>query len=189
MRFERGASERLVVVMPVVDVVDRPPRDLTHFVGLRPELTADRLAEIHHRHDTVRVTVRSRLPGEHADELADARDEADLLGDLAHRGLGRGLVRVDPARHEAPAIVVDASDEQDPVVLVEEGRVGTDLGGDVSQISGEARANLGDVEAGTVGVLACGDREQLLVPVAVERVRRVVQAGLRDRAAPGRGVR
>ena len=67
-------------------------------------------------------------------------------------------------------------------MLVEDRGVGADLGGDVAEVLGEAGAYLGDVEAGAVGVLLRGQREQLLVAIAVERIGRVVQTGLRDRA-------
>jgi hypothetical protein len=65
-------------------------------------------------------------------------------------------------------------------VLVEEGSIDTDLGRDVSELPREARPDLGDIEAGAVGVLVRREREQLLVPLSIERIGRVVKAGLRD---------
>jgi hypothetical protein len=177
-----GAGQRLVMVVPVGHVVDRTPRDLADLVGLRAELAADHAAEIHDRNDAVRVVVRAGLACEHTHEMVHLRDEPHLFGDLAHDGAFRCLVGVDPSGNEPPASVVDAPDQQDAIVLVEDGRVGPDLGRDVAEIVGEAGLYLGDVEAGALRVLARREREQLLVAIAIERVRRVVKSGLRDRA-------
>jgi hypothetical protein len=67
-------------------------------------------------------------------------------------------------------------------VLVEEGGIDTDLGRDVPKLPREARPDLGDFEAGPVGVLARREREQMLVALAIEWIGRVMKAGLRDGA-------
>ena len=76
-----------------------------------------------------------------ADELLDPTDDAELLGELAHDGLLRGLVRIDPPGDESPPAVVGAPDEQDASVVVEHGAVGTDLRGHVSGLGEEAGAD------------------------------------------------
>ncbi len=82
----------------------------------------------------------------------------DFLGELADDGLLRALVGVDPARDEAPLAVVDPADQQDPVVLVEDGRVGADLGRHVADVAGEALAHVGCVEPGAFRVLGGDER-------------------------------
>ena len=67
-------------------------------------------------------------------------------------------------------------------MLVEEGGIDSDLGRDVAELPREARPDLGDFEAGPVGVLARRDRKQVLVALAIEWIGRVVKAGLRDGA-------
>ena len=183
MGFERRARERLVVVVPfVADVVDRAPRDLADLVGLGPQCAAHRVAEVDDRNDAVRISVYARGSREDADELVDAGGQANLFRDLAQDRRFGHLVAVDPTGDESPFVVVGSAHEKHAVVLVEERGVDTDLGGDVSQISGEARPHLGSGEAGAVGVLARRDREQLLVALAVERIGGVVKTGLRDGA-------
>lgn len=170
------------MVVPIVDVVDRPPCDLPDFVRLRPDLSADRVAEVQHRDDAMRAAVRSGLPCEDADELADSSDETDLFGNLAHdRARGR-LVRVDPTGNESPAVVVDPAHEQDPVPIVEQRGVGADLRGHIAEVGGETGAHLDDVETGSIGVFARRQRQELLVTVAIERIGGVMKARLRDRA-------
>ena len=87
-RAARG--ERLVVVVPVVDVVDRPPRDLAHLVRLR---VGARRRSLEQRYTT--DTVLCGLPSTPASRAntptsrVDAAVEPDLLGELAHHGLLR----------------------------------------------------------------------------------------------------
>ena len=180
MRFERRARQGLVVVVPIVDVVDRPPCDLEHLVRLRAQRATGRMAQVDDRYDAVRVSVYAGWSREHADELVDARDQADFFRDLAHDRLLGYLVAVDPTRDQSPHLVVDAPHEQDPIVLVEECGIDTDFGRDVSELPREARPDLGDLEAGPVGVLIRREREKLLVPLSIEWIGRVVKAGLRD---------
>jgi hypothetical protein len=67
-------------------------------------------------------------------------------------------------------------------VLVEERGVDSDLGRDVPELTSEARPDLGDFEAGAVGVLLRCEREQMRVALAIEWIGRIVKAGLRDGA-------
>ncbi len=184
MRGERGTRELLVVVVPVagLDVVDRPPGDLADLVELGPQRSAHRLAEVHDRHDAVRISVHARGSREDADQLVDARGQSDLFGDLAQDCRFRNLVAVDPTGDQTPFVVVGAAHEEHPVVLVEERGVDADLGRDVTEIAGEPGAYLGGVEAGAVSIFLRRDGEQLLVALAVERVAGVMKTGLRDGA-------
>jgi hypothetical protein len=182
VRVERGACEVLVVVVPCVHIVDRPPRDLEYLVRLRAQRATDRVAEVDDRHDAVRISVHARGSREDADELVDARRQPDFLGDLSQDGGFGNLVAVDPTGDKPPFVVVGSPHEEHPVVLVEERGVDADLGRDVTDIAGEPGAYLGVVEAGAVGIFLRRDGEQLLVALAVERVAGVMEAGLRDGA-------
>jgi hypothetical protein len=149
---------------------------------LRAQRATDRVAQVDDRHDAVRVPVCAGGSREHADELVDAGGQADLFRDLAHDRVLGFLVAVDPTRNESPRLVVGAAHEQDPIVLVEEGGIDADLGRDVPKLPREARPDLGDFEAGPVGVLARREREQMLVALAIEWIGRVMKAGLRNGA-------
>jgi hypothetical protein len=170
--------------MPVagVDVVDGTPRDLANLVELGLQRAAHRMTEVDDRNDAVRISVHARRSSEDADELVDASGQSDLFCDLAKDRFLGNLVAVDPTGDEPPFVVVGPAHEQHPVVLVEDRGVHSDLRGDVSDVSGEARLHVRVVEAGAVGVFARRDLEQLLVALAVERIGGVVKTGLRDGA-------
>ena len=104
VRFERGAGERLVVVVPV------GRRRRSHATRSRaPRAAAARSSPPITSH---RYTIDTTLCGlpcdaglarEHADELVDARDEPDLFGDLAHDGLLRASRSRRPNRRSGPS--------------------------------------------------------------------------------------
>ena len=169
-------------MVPVVDVVDRPPGDLENLVRLGAQRTTGRVAEVHDRDDAVGSPVEVGLARPHAHELVDLRHEPDLLLELAHDGLLRRLARFHESGDEAPPSVVDAAYEQHAVVVVEECGVDPDLGGHVAQLGVEARPHDIGREPDPVGVLTRRELEQALAPLAIEGIGRVVQTSSRDGA-------
>ena len=141
VRFERGAGEHLVVVVPLVgrDVVDpaaRPARSTS--CGCGAERAAGDRAEIDDRDGSVRVFARVGLAEEHADEPSTrASSPASSASSRTTVCSGDSFGSTHPAI-ESPLAVVGAVHEQDAVVVVEHRGVGTDLRGHVSDLGVEA---------------------------------------------------
>ena len=82
----------------------------------------------------------------HPDERVDATPGTDFFAELAYRGLRRRLIGIDPTGDEAPLVVVGASHEQHPVVVVEDRGVGADARGRVADFGVEAGTDRRGVE-------------------------------------------
>jgi len=170
-----------VVAVPVGYGADIVPVDVEDLVRLGAKVGARERTQVHDRDHAVRV-VAARGEREDVDEFVDASLDPDLLGELAHGGHCRMLTRFDPTRDETPLLVVGPADEEDAAVVVEHGGIGPDLARDVAQLGEELVSQWAGFDRGTLRVLARSQLEQPFVPVAVERILRVVQSGTRNGA-------
>ncbi len=137
----RRARVRLVVLVPVGDVLDAVEREVDHLVFLRDEVVTVERAEEDDRDRAMGPVSRVPTSTEDADELVDPPRDAGFLRDLTHDRFVGVLVRVDPAGQQAETSVVGAVGEEDAVVVVEDRGVGADLRADVAEVVLEPRAH------------------------------------------------